>query len=107
MLYFTDSVSKSDSLLLSSNVNFVVAQPDQSPQNLFGVFSQQGRTAHMRGRLRQLDRIAYSQVLASRWVIDFHYRAGRAQSRLLGDFLHGEDRAARHVEKIERGHHVQ
>ncbi len=54
-----------------------------------------------------LDRIADGQILAALRVVDFDDGARLAQRRLLGDFLHRQDRAARDVVLVEDVHRLE
>src|SRR3546814_5999904 len=58
-------------------------------------------------RVRQLDRVADGQVLAALRMVDLDDGAGRAQARLLGQLLHGEDRAAGDVQRVAGRHDLR
>src|SRR5436190_1773822 len=76
-------------------------------ENFFGMLAEQRRAFYFGDRVRHLDRIADSQILAAFGVIDFDHSAGLAQRRLLGDLLHREDRPNRDVNAVADVHDLE
>src|SRR5688572_25134757 len=76
-------------------------------QDFLGVLSQQGRGRDFGGAVRQLDRVANRDVLAALGMIDLDDRAGGAQRRFFGDFLHRQDRSAWDVVPVQDLHRLE
>src|SRR5262245_32812325 len=87
--------------------HFAFGIAEHFAQDLFGVLAEQRRPRHLAGRVRHLDWIADGQILAARRMIDLDHRAGRAQRRLLGDLLHGQDRADRNIDRVAEIHYLE
>src|SRR3546814_544565 len=88
-------------------LDLLLAVAEDIAQDLLGVLAEQRRALHVGRRVRQLDRVADGQVLAALRMVDLDDGAGRAQARLLGQLLHGEDRAAGDVQRVAGRHDLE
>src|SRR5215472_4650716 len=87
-------------------VDLALAQADLH-ENFLGVLTEQRRARDLGGAVRELDGIAYRQVLAALGMIDFDDGSSGAQRRLRRQLLHGQDRPARDVVLVELGHGLE
>src|SRR5262245_16239887 len=87
--------------------DLVVAEAEHLAQDLVGVFAEQRRAGDLARRVRQLDRVADRDVLATGGVVDLDYRAGGPQRLVFRDFLHRQDRAAGDVVLVEDFHRLE
>src|SRR5205085_6787027 len=85
----------------------LVGRVAELAQHLLVVLAQERRAFHIGRRGRQLDRVADRQVLAARGVVDLDHRAGGAQGGVLGQLLHGQDRAHRDVDGVADLHDLE
>src|ERR1043166_5961497 len=76
-------------------------------EDLLRVLAQQRRALHLGDRVRHFHRIADGQIFPAGRMLDFAYRAGLAQGRILGDLLHRQDRADRNVDLVADLHDLE
>src|SRR5712672_895273 len=85
----------------------VVGKAQNLPQDLVGMFAEQGRTRDLGRAVRHLDGIADREVFAALGMIDLDHGAGRAQRLILDQFLHRQDRTAGDVVLVENVHRLE
>src|SRR3954447_8365415 len=78
-----------------------VAEAEKVPQNFLRVLAEQRRALDLARAVAELDRIADRNVLSARRVIDLDQRPRGEERFVLGELLHGQDRAARDVVLVQ------
>src|SRR6516165_3138454 len=81
-----------------------VAEPTE---DLVGVLAEQWRTLHLDRRVGKIDRRADLDIAAASRMIDLDQHAALVERLVLVDVFHRQDRAARHIDLVQRRHDLE